>query len=403
MMKEVKLGDICNILNGYAFKSKEYVEDGIRVIRITNVQKGNIEDNDPKYYDISKIEELKNYMLKENDLLISLTGNVGRVGLLPKKLLPAGLNQRVGCLRIKDERNVSVEYLYQYFNSYNFERDCINNSKGIAQKNLSTEWLKNYKVSIPNLNEQNRIANELKKIQRLKKLKEQQLKELNQLIKSQFVEMFENNKFEKKNLGDVAIKITDGSHNPPKGVDERTEYVMLSSQNIIEDKINYNNARYLSRKDFERENKRTYLEKGDVLLTIVGTIGRTAVIDKEKNITLQRSVAVIKPIEKIKSEYLVASLKTDSAINQLNKRSKGVAQKGIYLNDLKKIFIPVPPITPQNQFSKIVKQIDKQKFESMIQLDKENRIVLKNIIKDTLEETNSIYEFLFKKYFEKGK
>ena len=380
MRKEVKLGDICNILNGYAFKSKEYVEDGIRVIRITNVQRGLIEDNDPKYYDISKIEELKNYMLKENDLLISLTGNVGRVGLLPKKFLPAGLNQRVGCLRIKDERNVSIEYLYQYFNSYNFERDCINNSKGIAQKNLSTEWLKNYKVSIPNLNEQNRIVNELKKIQRLKKLKEQQLKELNQLIKSQFVEMFENNKFENKNLGDIATKITDGSHNPPKGVDEKTEYVMLSSQNIIEDRINYNNARYLSREDFERENKRTYLEKGDLLLTIVGTIGRTAIIHNENNITLQRSVAVIKPIQEIDSEYLAISLKSDDILKQLNKGSKGVAQKGIYLNDLKKIVIPVPPITLQNQFSKIVKQIDKQKFESMIQLKMMEKIY--NIIND---------------------
>ena len=209
MRKEIKLGDICNILNGYAFKSKEYLEDGIRVIRITNVQKGNIEDNDPKYYDISKIKELKNYILKENDLLISLTGNVGRVGLLPKKLLPAGLNQRVGCLRIKDEKNVSIEYLYQYFNSYNFERDCINNSKGIAQKNLSTEWLKNYKVSIPNLNEQNRIVNKLKKIQRLKKLKEQQLKELNQLIKSQFVEMFDNKNYPKIRLKEVLVQDQD--------------------------------------------------------------------------------------------------------------------------------------------------------------------------------------------------
>ena len=56
MRRKVKLGDICNILNGYAFKSKEYVEDGIRVIRITNVQRGLIEDNEPKYYDISKIK-----------------------------------------------------------------------------------------------------------------------------------------------------------------------------------------------------------------------------------------------------------------------------------------------------------------------------------------------------------
>ena len=84
----------------------------------------------------------------------------------------------------------------QYFNSYNFERDCINNSKGIAQKNLSTEWLKNYKMSIPNLDEQNRIAKELRQIQRLKKLKEQQLKELNQLIKSQFVEYAISKKLE---------------------------------------------------------------------------------------------------------------------------------------------------------------------------------------------------------------
>ena len=383
MIREVKLGEICNILNGYAFKSKEYVEDGIRIIRITNVQKGIIQDTDPKYYKIDKIETLKNYMLKENDLLISLTGNVGRVGQISKELLPAGLNQRVGCIRIKEKKGVSIDYLYQYFNSFNFERDCINNSKGIAQKNLSTEWLKNYKMKIPSLDEQKRIAIELRHIQRIKDLKQQQLKELEHLIKSQFVEMFGNNKFEKKKLGDVAIKITDGSHNPPKGVDERTEYVMLSSQNIIEDRINYNSARYLSREDFERENKRTYLEKGNVLLTIVGTIGRTAIIDNEKNITLQRSVAVIKPTGKIKSEYLVASLKSDSTIKQLNKESKGVAQKGIYLNDLKKIFIPVPPITLQNQFSEIVKQIDKQKFE----------------IEKSLKETQELYESLMEKYF----
>ena len=65
MSEKVKLGDICNILNGYAFKSKKYVGKGIRVIRITNVQKGIIEDVDPKYYDISEIDNLKNYMLKD--------------------------------------------------------------------------------------------------------------------------------------------------------------------------------------------------------------------------------------------------------------------------------------------------------------------------------------------------
>lgn len=51
-MKKVKLGEVCEILNGFAFKSSLYVNEGIRIIRITNVQKGYIEDSDPKYYPI---------------------------------------------------------------------------------------------------------------------------------------------------------------------------------------------------------------------------------------------------------------------------------------------------------------------------------------------------------------
>lgn len=196
MSEKVKLGEICNILNGFAFKSKEYVDNGIRVIRITNVQKGVIEDSDPKYYDISQIDKLKNYMLKENDLLISLTGNVGRVGLMPKEFLPAGLNQRVGCLRIKDTKNISIRYLYQCLNNTRFENECITNSNGIAQKNLSTEWLKDYMIAIPNIDMQNQIASKLEKIQEIINKKVQQLKELDELIKSQFVEYATFNELE---------------------------------------------------------------------------------------------------------------------------------------------------------------------------------------------------------------
>ena len=84
--KIVRLGDVCEILNGYAFKSDKYVDSGIRVIRITNVQKGFIEDNSPAFYPITEKENLKDYELYENDLLISLTGNVGRVALLSKEM-----------------------------------------------------------------------------------------------------------------------------------------------------------------------------------------------------------------------------------------------------------------------------------------------------------------------------
>ena len=375
MRKEIKLGDICNILNGYAFKSKEYLEDGIRVIRITNVQKGNIEDNDPKYYDISKIKELKNYILKENDLLISLTGNVGRVGLLPKKLLPAGLNQRVGCLRIKDEKNVSIEYLYQYFNSYNFERDCINNSKGIAQKNLSTEWLKNYKVSIPNLNEQNRIVNKLKKIQRLKKLKEQQLKELNQLIKSQFVEMFDNKNYPKIRLKEVLVQDQDV---------EKIENTR--KEKFVTVGINGKGARERIIKDEKWPVPFVgYRVKGGQFIysRIDARNGAFAIIPNYLNNAVVSKDFPIFDIgyNKIKPDILLFSLLEESFIDIIKNSSFGATNRqrikeGTFLNY--KIYLP--PLYIQNQFSEIVKQIDKQKFESMIQLKMMEKIY--NIIND---------------------
>ena len=67
MNEFMRIGDICDILNGYAFKSSKYVADGIRVIRITNVQKGFVEDTNPQYYPVSEQREIEKYMLCEGD------------------------------------------------------------------------------------------------------------------------------------------------------------------------------------------------------------------------------------------------------------------------------------------------------------------------------------------------
>ena len=143
--EKVKLGDVCDVLNGFAFKSRQYVDKGIRIIRITNVQKGYLEDSKPCFYPVKLADSLKQYILEENDLLVSLTGNVGRVALLEKSFLPAALNQRVACLRIKDESRICKRYLYHALNSSLFENNCVESANGIAQKNMSTTWLKGYR------------------------------------------------------------------------------------------------------------------------------------------------------------------------------------------------------------------------------------------------------------------
>ena len=157
-----RVGDICDILNGYAFKSDKYVESGINVIRISNVQDGKIIDKDNKYVSLAMEKEIEDYMLQEGDLLMSLTGNVGRVGLLPKSMLPAALNQRVACLRLKDE---SIKpFLLWYLQSPVFRERCESSGHGMAQLNISTEWLKQEYIPLPPLPEQQRIVAKIEEL-----------------------------------------------------------------------------------------------------------------------------------------------------------------------------------------------------------------------------------------------
>ena len=156
-------------------------------------------------------------------------------------------------------------------------------------------------------------------------------------------------------LGEVCIQITDGSHNPPSGV-EQSEYLMLSSKNIDDDFITLDSPRFLSHSDYIAENNRTTVCEGDLLMTIVGTIGRVAIVPKELNgICLQRSVAVIKPEREIvNNRYLMYQLQNMRPF--LEKEARGVAQKGIYLKQVSQLDIKLPELEQQKQ---IVKVLDK--------------------------------------------
>lgn len=151
------------VLNGYAFQSCNYTEEGVRIIRIANVQDGQIVDDSPKFYPIDSISEIHKYQLRAEDLLMSLTGNVGRVGFLPQIMLPAALNQRVCCIRTTEEI-IYKKYLYIFFQSNLFRTACESSAKGVAQLNVSTEWLKNFLIALPPLAEQKRIVEKIEQL-----------------------------------------------------------------------------------------------------------------------------------------------------------------------------------------------------------------------------------------------
>lgn len=181
--KKYKLNEIASILSGFAFKSEKYTDQGVRIIRIVNVQKGYIEDLLPQYYPSAEMINLEKYLLKENDILLSLTGNVGRVGLLTKNLLPAALNQRVACIR-PNENIINNNFLFRVMNMDIFEKDCINNASGSAQKNLNTEWLKNYEIITPPLNEQEQYIEIVNQAEKSKSELRQAIEKIDRVMKS---------------------------------------------------------------------------------------------------------------------------------------------------------------------------------------------------------------------------
>ncbi len=366
--KTVRLGDVCEILNGYAFKSDKYVDSGIRVIRITNVQKGFIEDNSPAFYPITEKETLKDYELHENDLLISLTGNVGRVALLSKEMLPAALNQRVGCIRIRD-KNLLISYLFTFLNSDKFESDCIYSARGIAQKNMSTEWLKNYLIPLPPIEVQIKIANNLNTCSKIIKKHNKQLNNFDLLIKSRFIEMFgapDQNplNWEISNLGNF---IENANNGMARRGNDKNGKIVLRLVELQRGFINYSDCNRIAIKTNE---EKYLLKNNDFLFARVNgnpdNVGRCSYYKDigEEVYHNDHIIRVHFDENRLNEYYLNTLLNSEYGKSEFKKYIKTSAgQYTIAQDGISSAQIPIPPIGLQNDFASFVQQIDKSKFE----------------------------------------
>ena len=174
------------------------------------------------------------------------------------------------------------------------------------------------------------------------------------------------NGVKKVKLGEVCEKITDGSHNLPPTV-EFSDFRMISSQNIYNTRLDFHGIRYLEKEGYEKENKRTYVEKDNVLLTIVGAIGRCYVVKKEDlPFTCQRSVCVIKLNKDKYNPYFLHECIIGMS-STLERQANGAAQKGLYLKQVAQIEIPLPPLSIQKEivsvldkFSELIEKTDEE-------------------------------------------
>ena len=303
-----------------------------------------------------------NQIAKEGDVIFAKMKDTKKVMKIDKE--NSEYIYSTGFYIIKPNEGILTDYMYWVFNSNKFNRDKDKQCKGATQKALNNEGLKKIKINkIPDIVEQQRIVSKLNKIDKILNKKKKQLIMLDELIKSQFVEMFGNihfndRKWNKNKWRDVLI-IKNGK-NQKKVESFNGKYPIYGSGGIIGFANDY------------------ICNENSIIIGRKGSINKPILVKtKFWNVDTAFGLEPIK--EKIKADYLYYFC----CFYNFEKHNKAVTIPSLTKKDLLNIEISVPPITLQNQFSEIVKQIDKQKFE----------------IEKSLKETQELYESLMEKYF----
>lgn len=306
-----------------------------------------------------------NIEINENEILFAKMINTRKVLLSDNDNINNIYSTGFYCIKPKD--NVDINYLYYFINSEKFNNQKDKNCSGATQKAINNEGLEKITISnIPNINEQIKSANRLKKIDNLISIKKEQIKSLDELIKSQFVEMFgdiKDTEYNVSKLNDLANLITDGEHKKPDYTISGKPFI--SVVNITTGELKFDDCKYVSEDDNNKFRRRCNPELNDILYTKVGaTYGRSAIVDTNIDFSLYVSVCLIKPKKEIINPlFLMHSLRQPYVKTQADKCIKGIGVPDLHLIEIKNFNIIVPPIELQNKFAGIVEQIDKQKFE----------------------------------------
>lgn len=372
----------------------KYINKGIPYITSKNIKNGKIDFENVNYIDIEDYRKIsKNRPILVDDILISMIGTIGETAIVKEKD-GAFYGQNMFLVRL-DENKIYQRYFINYFKSNIVKRQLINKQNKSTQSYLKASHIESLKIPIPELNEQKKIANILDKVQEIIELRKRQIEELEELIKSQFVQMFgnpfDNSKWKIKKLGEVAESIYDGTNIPPKYYQKEEKVLFLRIQNVWRNEFRLEDSVYVS----EEINKKyidTSLKKGDLLITKIGryytkesSLGRVAIYLGENNkANYSNNIMRIRVKNEINSEFLNILLNLEDYQLYIRRESKGGTDKRALSKKVIENFpIIIPPLEMQNQFIKFVKQMNNQK----------------SILEKSLKETEELQESLMNIYF----
>lgn len=349
----VKLGDVCEIINGFAFKSDnlsiEKKENYLPVIRIGNIGiDGNLILDECVYhlYDT----KLSKYLIKQHDIIVAMTGaTVGKIAI--SQCGDLLLNQRNGIIRAKE--NINSSYLYYFLYSDHFYTYCQNNAGGGAQGNISPHQIQEYKLPLPPLSVQEEIVKELDQYQTII--------DGAQKVVDNWKPTFEiNPEWKKVKLGDEKYFSIEAGGTPlttetsywngainwatlvDLPTDEFVSYLLKTERTITEDGLSHSSAKLLP--------------VDTVIVSTRATIGRVAVNKIETATNQGFKNIIIK--DKTKANPLFTAYMVKNLAPEMEKLASGGTFKEISKTSVASLSIPLPSLDEQKA---IIAQIEQEK------------------------------------------
>lgn len=180
------IGEVATVQGGYSFKSQDWRESGIPVVKIGNVMDGYLDFGGCSYVSPEVAASAAGFHLEPGDMLIGMTGYVGRVARVTDSDVPALLNQRVGRFQLRKPERVIPAYLYRVLRMPEIRGEFEGLATGSAQPNLSAAQIEGVEIPLVTLEEQRRIAKLLRPIDERFGLARRQLSVLDELGETAF-------------------------------------------------------------------------------------------------------------------------------------------------------------------------------------------------------------------------
>lgn len=328
-------------------------------------------------------------LLKNGDIVFADTaedetcGKATEIYNLENENVTAGLHTFVA----RPKEKFEAKYLGYYINSPAYHNQLLPYMQGTKVTSISKSNIQKTTVKYPHSYEQKKLGTlyseidsllfatykEYNKLVTLKKCMLQKMfpNKKNSVPEIRFKGFFEN--WEEKRLGDIC-DVRDGTHDSPKYVSKHQGHPFITSKNVSNGWINYNDVQYISDEDFIEYNKRSKVDVKDILMGMIGTIGNVALVRKEPDYAI-KNVALIKHIPNLSSELFVFFfLQSSYTKEQFGDNIDGGTQKFIALNKVRELKILLPKLDEQKKIGSYFINLDNLISKKSAELNKLNNI-----------------------------